>query len=257
METLRYLDFEKIDKIGVITLKNPEKRNALSFELLAELEELVRKIATEREQRVVIIKGAGECFSSGHDLREILLKHPCEVERLFLKCFDVMRAIREAPQPYIAQVHGVATAAGCQLVAACDLAVAAKSAKFSLPGVNIGLFCFTPTVFVSRNVLRKKAFELAITGEMISAEEAFRIGLVNKVVEDGELEKETMNLARKISRFPLTVLESGKRFFYRQLFMDDFQALSYATETIALYSQTKEAIEGISAFLEKREPKWD
>ena len=257
LRTLKYLGFEKIDEIGVITLRNPEKANTLSFELLVELEELVRKIAVEREQRVVIIKGEGGNFSSGHDLREILLKHPYEVERLFLKCSDVMRAIREAPQPYIAQVHGVAAAAGAQLVAACDLAVAAKSAKFSLPGVIIGLFCFTPTVFVSRNVPRKKAFELAITGEMISAEEALRIGLVNKVVEDGELERETMNLARKISRSPLTVLESGKRFFYRQLFMEDFQALSYATETIALYSQTKEAIEGISAFLEKREPKWD
>lgn len=254
---MKNLKYEKIDKVGIITLNRPEKMNALSFELLEELEKLIKKISEDRTERVIIIKGAGKNFSSGHDLNEILNKHPKEVEKLFLKCFDVMRAIRDAPQPYIAQVHGIAAAAGCQLVAACDLAVAAKSAKFSTPGVNIGLFCFTPIVFVSRNIPRKKAFEMGITGDFIDAEEALRIGLVNKVVEDEKLEKETLDLAKKISRFSLDVLESGKRFFYRQMFMEDFQALSYATETIALYSSTKDAIEGISAFFEKREPRWD
>ncbi|MCS7122043.1 MAG: enoyl-CoA hydratase-related protein [Archaeoglobaceae archaeon] len=254
---MKNLKFEKFDKIGIITLNRPEKMNALSMELLSELETLVRKISEERSEKVIIIKGAGKNFSSGHDLKEILNKPPYEVERLFLKCFDVMRAIRDAPQPYIAQVHGIAAAAGCQLVAACDLAVAARSAKFSTPGVNIGLFCFTPIVFVSRNVSRKKAFEMGITGDLVDAEEALKIGLVNRVVDDEKLEEETMSLAKKIARFSLNVLESGKRFFYKQLPMEDFQALSYATETIALYSSTKDAVEGISAFFEKREPRWN
>ena len=254
---LKNLIYSEDGKIGYITLNRPEKRNALSFELLKELEELIKKISDERRVRVVIIKGAGKVFSSGHDLNEILKKHPLEVERLFKKCYDVMLAIRNAPQPYIAQVHGVATAAGCQLVAACDMAVAAKSAKFSTPGVQIGLFCYTPIVFVSRAVGRKKAFEMGFTGEFISAEEAYRIGLVNKVVPDEKLEEETKKLAEKIARYSLRVLESGKRFFYKQLFMEDFQALAYAVEAISLYSASDDAIEGISAFFEKREPKFE
>ncbi len=249
--------YEQDGKIGYITLNRPEKRNALSFELLKELEELIKSISEERKVRVVVIRGAGKVFSSGHDLNEILNKHPLEVERLFKKCYDVMLAIRNAPQPYIAQVHGVATAAGCQLVAACDMAVAAKSAKFATPGVQIGLFCYTPIVFVSRAVGRKKAFEMGFTGELISAEEAYRIGLVNKVVPDEKLEEETRKLAEKVARYSLRVLESGKRFFYKQLFMEDFQALAYGVEIISLHSASDDAIEGISAFFEKREPRFE
>ena len=249
--------FEKKDRIGIITLNRPEKRNALSFELLSELKGLIDEISKNRRERVVIIRGAGKAFSSGHDLNEILNRHPCEVEKLFLKCYEVMKAIREAPQPYIAQVHGIATAAGCQLVAACDMAVASKSAKFATPGVKIGLFCYTPTVFVSRAVGRKKAFEMGFTGELIDAEEALKFGLVNKVVEDDKLEEETLKLAEKISKYSLRVLESGKRFFYKQIFMEDFQALAYATEIISLHSSSDDAIEGISAFFEKREAKWE
>ena len=249
--------FEEKGRIGVITLNRPETRNALSLELLSELKDLVNTLSEERKVRVVIIKGAGKVFSSGHDLKEILNKHPIEVERLFTRCFEVMRSIRDAPQPYIAQVHGVATAAGCQLVAACDMAVAARSALFSTPGVKIGLFCYTPIVFVSRAVGRKKAFEMGFTGEFITADEALKFGLVNRVVEDEKLEEETMRLAEKIAVYSLNVLESGKKFFYKQIFMEDFQALAYATETISLYSSTEDAEEGISAFFEKREPKWD
>jgi len=168
-----------------------------------------------------------------------------------------MWAIRNAPQPYIAMVHGVAAAAGCQLVAACDLAVAAKSAMFATPGVKIGLFCFTPITFVSRAVGRKKAFEMGFTGEFISAEEAARFGLINKVVEDEKLEEETMKLAESIARYSLRVLESGKKFFYKQLFMEDFHALAYASEAISLHSSSRDAIEGIKAFFEKREPEWE
>ncbi len=251
------LKFEEKGKVGIITLNRPKTRNALSLKLLRELKKLVERISEERKLRVVVIKGAGKVFSSGHDLKEILGQHPVKVEELFNECYKTMWAIRNASQPYIAQVHGIATAAGCQLVAACDMAVAAKSTLFATPGVKIGLFCYTPIAFVSRAVGRKKAFEMGFTGEFITADEALQFGLVNKVVDDDELEKATMELAEKIAKYSLNVLESGKKFFYRQIFMEDFQALAYATEAISLYSSTEDAKEGISAFFEKREPKWD
>lgn len=254
---MKNLKYEEKEKVGIITLNRPETRNALSLELLQELEDLIGKISRERRVRVVVVKGEGKAFSSGHDLKEILDRHPIEVEKLFNQCFKVMLAIRDAPQPYIAMVHGIATAAGCQLVAACDLSVAAKSALFATPGVKIGLFCFTPITFVSRAVGRKKAFEMGFTGEFITADEALQFGLVNKVVEDEKLEEETMKLAQSIAFYSLNTLESGKRFFYKQIFMEDFQALAYATEAISLYSSTDDAKEGIKAFFEKREPKWD
>jgi enoyl-CoA hydratase/carnithine racemase len=253
MENLLY---DEDGRIGVITLNRPERRNALSYALLSELEDLINKISEERKVRVVIIKGAGKAFSSGHDLKEILNQHPMEIEKVFKKCYQVMLAIRNAPQPYIAQVHGPAAAGGCQLVAACDLVVASEDALFSTPGVRIGLYCFTPIVFVSRCVGRKKAFEMGITGEFITAEEALKFGLVNKVVPRDKLEEETRKLAEKIAKFSLNVLEAGKRFFYKQLYMEDFQALAYGTETISLYATSQDAIEGITAFFEKREPKW-
>jgi len=248
--------YEEKEKVGKIILNNPEKVNPLSYETLCDLEKIIKNLAEERKVRVVILTGAGKNFSAGHDLREIYERGPVEVEKLFLQCFKVMHAIRSAPQPFIAMVRGVAYAAGCQLVAACDLAIASENARFATPGVNIGLFCFTPIVFVSRNVSRKKAFELGILGEPLSAEEALRIGLVNKVVRDEELEKETGEFAKKIAEFPLEVLESGKRFFYDQIFMEDFSALSFATEAIALHSASRFAKEGIKAFLEKRKPVW-
>jgi len=253
---MKNLTYEEKGRVGIITLNRPETRNALSMELLSELEELINKISEDRDIRVVVITGSGKAFSSGHDLKEILNQHPFDVERLFNKCYRVMWAIRKAPQPYIAMVNGIATAAGCQLVAACDMAVAAKSALFATPGVKIGLFCYTPVTSVSRAVGRKKAFEMGFTGEFITADEALQFGLVNKVVDDEELEEETMKLAEKIAKYSLNVLESGKRFFYNQLFMEDFQALAYATEAISLYSSTDDAKEGISAFFEKREPVW-
>ncbi|MCS7119199.1 MAG: enoyl-CoA hydratase-related protein [Archaeoglobaceae archaeon] len=248
--------YEEKGKVGKLILNNPEKINPLSLETLKNLEQLIRKIAEERKVNTIVLAGAGKNFSSGHDLREILEKDAIDVEKLFLQCFKVMNAIRNAPQIYIAMVRGVAYAAGCQLVAACDLAIASERSKFATPGVNIGLFCFTPITFVSRNVNRKKAFELGFLGEPIDAEEALKIGLVNKVVKDEVLEIETEEFAKKIARFPLEVLESGKRFFYTQIFMEDFSALQYATETIALHSTSQFAKEGIEAFLEKRKPKW-
>ncbi len=247
--------YEEEGKIGKITLNRPEKRNALSYDLLSEFKDLLTRIKTERKVKVVILKGAGKIFSSGHDLRE-LLDDPINVEKLFKRCYDVMHEIRGLPQTVIAQVHGVAAAAGCQLVAACDLAVAEEGALFSMPGVKIGLFCSTPVVFVSRAIGRKRAYEMAITGEFITAKQAYDWGLVNRVVPFDSLEKETTELAEKIASYSLEALESGKRMFYRQINMHDFAALDYATEVISLHSSSEDAREGITAFLEKREPMW-
>ncbi|MBO8182241.1 MAG: enoyl-CoA hydratase [Archaeoglobus sp.] len=259
MESLRFENIiyeeDEKEKIAKITLNRPEKRNALSFDLLTELRDLLWKIKEERKAKVVIIKGAGKVFSSGHDLKEVL-NDPIEVERLFKRCYEVMHAIRDAPQTVIAQVHGVATAAGCQLVAACDLAVAEEGALFAIPGVKIGLFCSTPVVFVSRAVGRKRAYEMGITGEFITAKQAYEWGLVNRVVPLEELEKETFEFAKKIASYSLEALESGKRMFYRQINMSDFEALDYATEVISLHSASEDAKEGMTAFLEKREPVW-
>ncbi len=244
--------YEEKEDIGVITLNRPEKRNALSKDMLSQLAGILHEIANERRVKVVIIKGAGKCFSSGHDLKEVLSSDLHEAEETFNTIKRVMMAIREAPQPVIAQVHGYALAAGCQLVAACDLAVASEETKFALSGINVGLFCFTPTVFVSRNIAPKRAFEMAFTGDMITAQKALEWGLINKVVQREKLEEETTALAKSLTRHSLSVLEAGKKFFYRQLDLSWRDALEYATKTITLWSQTEEVKKGITSFLEKR-----
>lgn len=248
--------YETFEKIGSITLNRPEKRNALSKGLLLELTDVLQKAAEEKRVRVLIIKGAGKAFSGGHDLKEVAGAEPQDVLELFQTCFTAMRFIREIPQPVIAQVHGIATAAGCQLVAACDLAVASEDAAFGVPGAKIGLFCTTPSVFLSRNVGRKKALEMLFTGESITAGEALLHGLVNKVVKPEELEEATLKLAAKIAANSFSAIAVGKRAFYRQLNMEDFMALNYATEVISLNTSTADAREGISAFMEKRIPVW-
>ncbi|MFO8031765.1 MAG: enoyl-CoA hydratase [Desulfohalobiaceae bacterium] len=242
--------------VAHLTLNLPEKRNALSLELLQELTQMLQDIGAKREVKAVIIKGAGQHFSSGHNLREVLEGDPQEVLHLFQTCQQTMQAIRDMPQPVIAQVHGVATAAGCQLVAACDLAVASEDAQFSTPGVKIGLFCSTPAVFLSRSIGRKKALEMLLTGDLLPAQKALAHGLVNKVVPAQELEEESKALAQKIAQYSLDTLGLGKQLFYKQINMEDFQALAYATEVISLNSTSPDAKEGISAFLEKRTPQW-
>jgi enoyl-CoA hydratase/carnithine racemase len=255
MKNFENLIYEEDGKVGKITLNRPEKRNALSYSLLTELKNLLGQIREEKRVKVLILRGNGKVFSSGHDLRE-LLSDPVNVERIFRRCYEVMRGIRELPQTVIAQVHGAATAAGCQLVAACDLAVAEEGALFAMPGIKIGLFCATPIVFVSRAIGMKRAYEMGITGEFITARQAYEWGLVNRVVPLERLEEETYNLAEKIAAYSLEALESGKRMFYRQIDMPEFTALDYATEVISLYSSSEDAKEGITAFLEKREPVW-
>ncbi|PWI57035.1 enoyl-CoA hydratase [Sulfoacidibacillus thermotolerans] len=243
-------------KIATITLNNPSKRNALSKSVLESLALDLHEIARDQNIHVVILKAHGPVFSSGHDLREIISSPSEEVLSLFQTCGSVMTVMREIPQIVIAEVQGIATAAGCQLVAASDLAVASTDARFATPGVKIGLFCSTPAVHLTRNVGRKKAAEMLFTGEFISATEALEHGLVNRLADPDTLHSSTYELAQTIAQYSLSTLSAGKRFLYQQYNMTDEQALSFATQVISLQSTTPDAKEGISAFLEKRPPQW-
>ncbi len=243
--------FERDGEIGHVVLNRPEKKNALSSNMLAKLNEIFSEIAEDRTVKVVVLRGNGGNFCSGHDLKE-LLNDPLDVRRHFELCGRLMRAIRNLPQPVIAEVEGYAVAGGCQLVAACDLAVASEEAKFGLPGIRLGIFCFTPSVFVSRNVGVKRAFELAITGRLIDAKTALEWGLVNEVVEKDRLREKTLELAKTIAGYDFDAISSGKRFFYAQLEMSEFGALEFGINTISLYSASKSARDGIRAFLERR-----
>jgi enoyl-CoA hydratase/carnithine racemase len=247
------------DEGGVVrlTLNRPQARNALSRALMTALEEELARVREDRSARVVVLAGAGPAFCAGHDLRELRAEPGREsYERLFAQCSRLMQAITALPQPVIARVHGVATAAGCQLVATCDLAVAADYATFATPGVNIGLFCSTPMVALSRNVPRKVAMEMLLTGDMLSAEEAQRAGLVNDVVAPGAERDAALALARKITAKSPLVLKIGKEAFYRQLEMSLSDAYRYASEVMTRNMLAEDAGEGIDAFLEKRPPTW-
>lgn len=249
--------YEEQDRIGIITLNRPEKRNALSLELLEELFICLQSAGKEQHLKVMIIKGAGEAFSAGHDMRQILGEELNDIRHLFDTCAELMLLIHKIPQPVIAQVHGIATAAGCQLVAACDLAVAGEGARFATPGVKIGLFCTTPMVALSRAVGRKKALEMLLTGKFISAGEAMANGLINMVVLDSELEREALGLAKEIAQYSLVTLGMGKQAFYRQIEMSDADAYHYAKEVISANAVMPDAIEGMLAFFEKRDPVWE
>ena len=250
------LMFEIKDEIGLVTLNRPERRNALSMALLRELLDLFDGIGEGRDVRVVILKGAGPSFCAGHDLTE-LVEHPLNsIRRLFQACIDLMELMHTIPQPVIGQVHGVATAAGCQLAASCDLIVAEEGARFATPGVSIGLFCTTPMVAVSRSVGRKKALEMLMTGEMLSAREAMAAGMVNRVVPRTMLEQETFALAKKIAQYSALVLAIGKQAFYQQIEMPERKAFHYAKEVISSNAVMADAQEGMKAFLEKRSPVW-
>ncbi|WP_153125595.1 enoyl-CoA hydratase [Peribacillus tepidiphilus] len=251
-----YIKYKEKGKIGTITLNNEKQRNALSLELIKEFDALLSEIARDRRVNVVVIQAEGKVFSSGHNLREIDGRPEEEVRHLFDECQILMENLRKIPQVVIAKVHGIATAAGCQLVAASDLAIASEEAKFAAPGVHIGLFCSTPAVFISRNLGRKKAAELLFTGDFISAEEALIHGLVNKVVPHDHLDEETEKFAASVARHSLPVLEIGKKQFYTQLQFEDFDALRYSSKVISESSQLPDAVEGIKAFLEKRPAQW-
>lgn len=243
--------------VAVLTLNRPAARNALSMGLMQALDAALMEIEHDPAIHVVIVAANGPAFCAGHDLREVRATPTrAAYEALFATCSRLMQRIVRLPKPVIAQVHGVATAAGCQLVASCDLAVAAESARFATPGVNIGLFCSTPMVALSRAVGRKAAMEMLLTGELVPALRARELGLVNRIVPDGELPSATMALAHQIAgKSPLT-LAIGKEAFYRQAEMDLASAYDYASEVMTRNMLARDAEEGIDAFLQKRAPVW-
>jgi enoyl-CoA hydratase/carnithine racemase len=247
---------EKRGGIGVLTLNHPARRNALSRRMLESLRDALAAFRDDPEVRVVVLAAKGPVFSSGHDLAEVAGADLPAAQRLFSLCTEVMEAIRLLPKPVIAQVQGLASAAGCQLVATCDLAVAASTAGFQTPGVKIGLFCSTPMVPLSRSVPPKRAMEMLLTGEPVSAEAAERAGLINRVVPSERLEEETLALARHILSFSAETIAMGKAAFYRQLPLGYPEAYQTAQETMVCNAVTDDAREGITAFLEKRAPRW-
>jgi enoyl-CoA hydratase/carnithine racemase len=240
-----------------LTLNRPAARNALSLALMRELHRALDDAATTQECRVVIIAGAGSAFCAGHDLRELRGDPSREAyERIFAECGALMQQIVALPKPVIAEIHGIATAAGCQLVATCDLAVAAEDTRFATPGVNIGLFCSTPMVALTRAVGRKPAMEMLLTGELIDAATAKAIGLVNRVVPAAELSAATMELARQIAAKSAFTVATGKEAFYRQAEMGLADAYRYAGEVMTRNMLARDAGEGVDAFLAKRAPVW-
>ncbi len=242
--------------IATITMNRPERRNTLSEAHMAELISAFRHIGVRRRARAVILAGNGPAFSAGHDLREIVGQDLATCRRLFDVCTELMAVVQQIPQPVIAQVHGIATAAGCQLAATCDLVVASEEARFATPGVNIGLFCTTPMVALSRAIGRKRAMEMLLTGTPIDAHTAADWGLVNRVVPADRLESETRDLARQIAEASAMTVSVGKRAFYEQIDLDQQRAYAYAKEVMSQNSMAADAQEGMCAFVEKRKPRW-
>jgi enoyl-CoA hydratase/carnithine racemase len=245
------------DAVATLRLNRPAQANALSEELIDALQVALDAVGADPKLRVVVIAAEGRAFSAGHDLKQ-MRSHPergyCEA--LFARCRRLMTTLREIPQPVIAKVQGLATAAGCQLVASCDLAVASTQARFATSGIDVGLFCATPAVPLSRDVSRKRAFELLVTGEFIDAETAREWGLVNRVVPPEALDAEVAALASTITSKSRVAVETGKRMFYRQLEMTLDEATAYAAEVMARNMLAEDAGEGIDAFLAKRRPVW-
>jgi enoyl-CoA hydratase/carnithine racemase len=243
-------------QIGVITLNRPERRNPLSLDLMLELIGCLDEFAAAGHIRAIILAAAGKAFSSGHDLSEMVGRTVADYRELFDVCTRLMIKIQSVPQPVIAQVQGIATAAGCQLVATCDLAIASDQAAFATPGVKIGLFCTTPMVALTRAVGRKRAMEMLLTGKLIDASTAAEWGLVNRVVPAAELESATRELACKIADASSFTVALGKQAYYAQIDLDQPKAYAYAKEVMTMNSLAQDAQEGISAFLEKRVACW-
>jgi enoyl-CoA hydratase/carnithine racemase len=254
-EPLRY----ERDARGVITLRlnRAQAFNALSESMLAALQAAMERVAADDSARVVVIAAEGKAFCAGHDLKEMRAEPSLDYyQRLFAQCSRFMLALQQLPVPVIAQVQGIATAAGCQLVAMCDLAVAVREAKFAVSGVNLGLFCSTPSVALSRNLGRKAAFEMLVTGGFISADEAKEKGLINRVVEPSELEAEVGRLVDSILAKPRVAIAAGKGLFYRQLETGIAAAYEDAARTMACNMMDASALEGVQAFIDKRKPNW-
>lgn len=254
--TYQSIAVESDGPTAVITLNRPQRRNALSLELMRELIHCLHTVGGDRDIRAVILAAAGKVFCSGHDLSEMVGRDINEYRRLFDVCSDLMMKIQAIPQPVIAEVQGIATAAGCQLVATCDLALASEQAAFATPGVRIGLFCTTPMVALSRAVGRKRALQMLLTGEMVDAATAADWGLINRVVPATGLQAETRKLAARIADASTFTVSLGKQAYYTQIDLDQPKAYAYAKEVMSMNSLAADAQEGISAFLEKRTPCW-
>lgn len=242
--------------LGVVTLNRPERRNALSLDLMLELIDALRGFGSDDSVRSVILAANGKAFSAGHDLSEMVGRTVKDYRRLFEVCTELMTTVQTIPQPVIAQVQGIATAAGCQLVATCDLAIAADSATFATPGVKIGLFCTTPMVALSRAVGRKRAMEMLLSGKPVDAATACDWGLLNRAVPAAELEAETRKLACHIADASSFTVGLGKQAFYAQIDLDQPQAYAYAKEVMSMNALAQDAQEGITAFLDKRTACW-
>ena len=243
--------------IATLTLNRPKQYNALSDALLAELQQALDAISQDEATRVVVIAGSGPAFCAGHDLKEMRAHYEqTKVRDLFAQCSQMMMSITQLPQPVIARVHGIATAAGCQLVAQCDLAVASASARFATSGIDVGLFCSTPAVALSRNVSRKQAMEMLLTGDFIDAPTALAQGLVNRVVVADKLDDEVLRLANAIKAKPPASIAMGKKLFYQQADTGMAEAYSMAAAVMACNFMHEEAAEGVDAFIQKRPPRW-
>ena len=248
--------FASEGNIAVVTLNRPQRRNALSLALMQELIACLGEIGSRRDLRAVILAASGSAFSAGHDLSEMVGRDLGEYRQLFGVCTELMEKVQSIPQPVIAEVQGIATAAGCQLVASCDLAIASAEATFATPGVKIGLFCTTPMVALSRAIGRKRALEMLLTGEPIDAQTAADWGLVNRVAAADKLRAETRQLAGRIAEASDKVVALGKQAYYTQIDLDQPKAYAYAKEAMSTNALADDAQEGISSFLEKRTPHW-
>lgn len=253
---------ERSGNVAILTLNRPDARNSLSKGMIAALDAALREIRDDAKVRAVVIAATGKAFSAGHDMKELTARRS-DADRgrayfaeIMTACSAVMQAIVHLPKPVVAAVQGIATAAGCQLVASCDLAIASEAATFATPGVDIGLFCSTPMVALSRNIPRKQAMEMLMTGEPISATTARDIGLVNRVVPAGNERDAAIALAQKVARKSAYTIKIGKAAFYRQAEMSLAEAYRYAAEVMTENMMARDAEEGIGAFIEKREPKW-
>lgn len=254
--TYEEIKFTTEGPIGILTLNNPKKINALSKQMIREVIDALDRVSTDEHIKVMIINAEGKHFCAGHYLAEMIDGGVKEYKSIFEQCTRMMQLIHEIPQPVIAQVQGVATAAGCQMVAWCDLAVAETGARFATPGVRIGLFCTTPMVAITRAIGRKAAMEMLLTGRFFSAREAKELGLLNRVVSPENLASETMEMAKQIAESSGFVLALGKKAFYAQVDQSDEKAQAYATNTITMNLTAEDAQLGIKAFLEKKKPEW-
>lgn len=251
----QYLLIRSDDGITTVTLNHPEKRNSLALDVMRELQQALRAVATS-DARGVILAANGPVFSAGHNFADMAGATLEQAQDLFAVCTDLMNTIQSMPQPVVARVHALATAAGCQLVATCDLAVAANTATFAIPGGKAGLFCHTPLVAVARNIGRKRALEMALTGDAIDAATATEWGLINRAVPEAELESATLDLVQRATRGSQHSKDLGKQAFYRQVDLPQAQAYVFAAETMARAALSTDAQEGIAAFLEKRSPRY-